>query len=364
MNTEQDRSSFSPDYAVAPGATVQELLEHLGISQAEFAERAGRPKKTINEIVKGKVAITPETALQFERVLGPRASFWNALEQNYRSALARMSEREKLASHVSWLDKFPINALVERGWLSCSSDKITLLQNLLQFFGVASPDAWSEVWRGPQRAVSFRHAASRPADVGAVAAWLRRGEIDGREMSCEPYDEPRFKTALKKIRSLTIGDINKACKEAMSLCASAGVAFVLVPELPRLRICGATRWLSPDKALIQLSLFYKRDDQFWFSFFHEAGHILLHGKKEIFVEQQNAGKEREEEEANAFAANHLVPSTQYDEFVVASDFSGSAIKKFASAIGVSASIVVGRLQHDRHIGFHERNELHTRLDWA
>jgi HTH-type transcriptional regulator/antitoxin HigA len=364
MNSESSRTSFVPDYAVPPGITLHEMLEHFGISQAELAERTGRPKKTINEIVKGKAAITPETALQLERALGPRASFWNSLEQNYRAALARMNEREKLAGHVDWLSNFPVRALIERDWLIRSEDKVTLLQHLLRFFGVASPEAWAEVWRSPQQAISFRQAASKPADVGALTSWLRKGEMLGRELACAPYDEARFKTALQEIRSLTAEEPNKACSEAKRLCASAGVAFVLVPELPKLRICGATRWLSPEKALVQLSLFYKRDDQFWFSFFHEAGHILLHGKKDIFVEQERGSKDREEQEANAFAANYLIPAIEFEDFVAQADFSSSAIKKFAETLGVSASIVVGRLQHDKLIGFNERNELHTRLMWA
>ena len=82
-------NEFVPDYAVPPGATLLELLEFLGLTQAELAARAGRPKKTINEIIKGKAAITPDTAVQLERVLGSKASFWNALEGNYRTALVR-----------------------------------------------------------------------------------------------------------------------------------------------------------------------------------------------------------------------------------------------------------------------------------
>lgn len=365
MNTEKRRSSFIPDYAVPPGATLHELLARLGISQAELAERAGRPKKTINEIVKGKSAITPETALQLERVLGARASFWNSLEQNYRAALARSEERAKLTSHVSWLDRFPVNKLIERGWIATGKDKIETLQNLLQFFGVATPESWAEVWRLPQQSVSFRRAASKGLEVGATAAWLRRGEIEARNVRCEPYDEAKFKSALKRIRELTASsDVNAACKEAKALCAAAGVALVLVPEFPKVRICGATRWLSPDKALIQLSLFYKRDDQFWFSFFHEAGHILFHGKKEIFVEQKRGGVELEEEEADAFAQSYLIPVAEYSAFVAKADFGGAAIRAFSSSIGISSSIVVGRLQHDKHIAFSERNEFHVRLDWS
>jgi len=101
MQSDSKIDTFKPDYAIPPGQTLLEHLETLGLSQAELAERTGRPKKTANEIIHGKVAITPETALQFERVLGSPASFWNALEQNYRASLARLDERRRLHSHTS-----------------------------------------------------------------------------------------------------------------------------------------------------------------------------------------------------------------------------------------------------------------------
>src|SRR5216117_4117994 len=107
MGAEQTYA-YSPDYAVPPGDTLLEVIESLGITQAELAERTGRPKKTINEIIQGKAAITPETALQLERVLGVHASFWNNLERGYREALARNNERPQLAQHLSWIDSFPL----------------------------------------------------------------------------------------------------------------------------------------------------------------------------------------------------------------------------------------------------------------
>jgi addiction module HigA family antidote len=82
-------SSFQPNYAVPPGETLRETLEFLGMTQAQLADRTGRPKKTINEIISGKAAITAETALQLERVLGVPASFWSNLERRRNSALIK-----------------------------------------------------------------------------------------------------------------------------------------------------------------------------------------------------------------------------------------------------------------------------------
>lgn len=138
----------------------------------------------------------------------------------------------------------------------------------------------------------------------------------------------------------------------------------MVPEFPKLGVFGATRWLSQDKALIQLSLHYKRADQFWFSFFHEAGHILLHGKREIFVEERKGSIDRNEEEANKFAADLLIPPHLYNKFIEKDDFSKAAILSFARQLTIAPSIVVGRLQRENKIGFNERHDLIVWLQWA
>lgn len=355
---------FSPDYIHPPGQSLVELLERKGLSQADLAERTGRPKKTINEIVKGKAAITPETALQLERVLGISASYWNNLEQFYRSSLARSEEKERLQRHVTWLTKFPVAEMIKRGWISNRTDKVELLQQLLSFFGVASPDAWDELWSNGKEAAAFRRQKADATNVALTATWLRQGELHGQAVECQPFDATRFKAALNEIRELTSeADVGAAYERARTLCANAGVAFVVVQEFPKLGVFGATRWLSHDKALIQVSLHYKRADQFWFSFFHEVGHILLHGKREIFVESKTE-KDRSEEEADKFAADLLISPSAYTKFISERDFSANAICSFARQLKIAPYIVVGRLQRERWIGFHERNELIVRLDWA
>lgn len=365
MTTSTAHRPFCPDYVHLPGQSLVDLLEERGLSQADLAERTGRPKKTINEIVKGKSAITPETALQFERVLGMPASYWNNLEQLYRSALARHEEKERLRQHVSWLAKFPVAEMIKRGWIEDRADKVELLQRLLSYFGVASPAAWDDLWSIGKEAAAFRRQKKEDADVALTATWLRQGELYGKAIHCEPFDAVRFRAALSEIRELTSrADTQAAYETARDICAKAGVAFVVVQEFPRLGVFGATRWLSQDRALIQVSLHYKRADQFWFSFFHEAGHILLHGKREIFVEEARTQKDRSEEEADKFAADLLIPPQAYAAFTAANDFSRGAIVAFANQLKIAPCIIVGRLQREKWIGFHERQDLVVRLQWV
>lgn len=353
-------NQFVPDYAIPPGETLLDTIESLGMSQAELSDRTGRPKKTINEIIKGKAPITPDTALQLERVLSVPAAFWNNLEKNYRETLARLAEQERLQEQIAWLGELPVKAMVKLDWIKPFKEKVHQLQEVLNYFGVASPECWREMWLGAQ--VAYRTSQAFESDPGAVSAWLRKGELVAREIVCKPYDEPTLKTALKTIRSITVKPPEEIQYEVVRLCADAGVAVAFVPELPKMRASGATWWLTPSKAVIQLSLRYKSDDHLWFSFFHEAGHILLHGKKEVFIEDSHTSAK--EAEANHFAAEFLIPAPKLRSFLVTSHPSKDAIRSFAAELGIAPGIVVGRLQHDGHLPPTHCNELKTRLVWA
>lgn len=355
---------FSPDYATSPGATLRDVIERLGLSQSELAERTGRPKKTINEIVQGKSAITPETALQFERVLGIHASLWLNMERAYRAVQAREQEGVRLAEHLSWLDGLPVKELVKRGWITGHADRIEQLREVLTFFGIAFPAAWDGVWTETRRATALRQGKSEDTDFGVVAVWLRKGEIDGRSRECSPYDATTFRDTLGNLRALTTLPAERFCEEAAKRCAAAGVAVVIVPELPRLRIFGAARWLSPEKALIQLSLYYKREDQLLFSFFHEAAHILLHGRRDIFVDFANGSDDKQEAEANRFASDLLIPPQAYARFTARADYTESAVIRFAREAGIAPGVVVGRLQHDREIEFNRLTRLRQTIGWS
>lgn len=365
MSTTMTHTEYRPDYVSPPGETLLEALEEREMTQAELARRMGRPKKTINEIVKGKAAITPETALQFERVLGIPATFWNKREQQYREALARLDDEQRLKGWKDWLKTLPVKQMIARGWVKRGEDKAAQVLEMLTFFGVASPDAYQVVYE--QEIVAFRKAGVSTAKVdhGATAAWLRQGEIEANEIDCKPYDEERFREALRQIRALTTEPPEVFEPEVTPLCAEAGVAVVFVPELPRTGICGATRWLTPTKALMQLSLRYKTEDNLWFSFFHEAGHILLHHKKEVFLETGEMTGNDEEDAANEFARDVLIPMPEWQQFVGSGQYHSKAdIADFAARVGIAPGIVVGRLQHDNYLPFSHCNDLKQRLEWV
>jgi HTH-type transcriptional regulator / antitoxin HigA len=349
--SEMTKNQYAPDAVSAPGETLEEVLETRGMSQAELAERTGRPKKTINEIVRGKAAITAETALQLERVLGIPAAFWIAREQNYREALARSREMNEFSRESAWLDRIPWRVMVKLGWIAGYRDKAMQLEEVLRFFGVASPASWDGFWNAS--AAAFRQSQSFKIDPGATAAWLRKGEIEAASQSCHEFSTNAFKEALGRIRALTRDLPADFIRLLGDECRAAGVIVVFVPELPGTRVWGATRWISGSRAIIQLSLRYKTDDHFWFTFFHEAAHLLLHGRRDVFLEEDEKETDNREAEADAFAREWLIPETRYRVFRRRGSYSCAAASRFAFELGIAAGIVVGRLQHD---GLMERSQ--------
>ena len=353
------RYPFEPDYAVPPGKTLRETIDTLNMKQRELAVRTGLTPKTINLIAKGRAPITPDTAVLLERVTGVPARMWNNLESNYREQLAKIEDRRRLEADLDWLKCIPTRELIDRGVIDEQPDKPALLQAVLRFFGVSSSQAWRNLWMHP--AGAWRKSKCFRNKPGATATWLRLGELEALKIKTKPYHPEKFKGALHQIRRLTVERPSVFGPRMQELCAGAGAALVFVPQIKGCPASGVTRWLTPDKALLQVSLRYGTNDHFWFTFFHEAGHILNDPKKEVFIETGH-GDEPREEQANRFAANHLVPQARADE--LPGLITRANVIAFAKSIGIAPGIVVGRLQKEGIIGPSYLNELKQRFAWA
>lgn len=348
---------FAPDYATPPGESLRQTLEALQMTQAELAERAQLSTKHINQIVQGLAPLTPDTALALERVTGAPASFWSSLEANYQLAKARQAELGEAEAERDWIASFPLAQLRARGVLDDDRDYLSVRQQLLAFFGVASRAAWERVWESP--AASFRRSRAYRVDDHATACWLRLGELEAARVKTAPFDPQRFRRALTRIRrsmSAPPAEFDPILRES---CAESGVAVALVDEIKGSRANGAVRWLTPTKALLQLSLRYRWEDVFWFSFFHEAGHILLHGKRDAFVETAQPGDSAEERQADDFAKRWLIPEDDADR--LSGLRTDDDIRRFASELRLPPAVVVGRLQHDQLIAYSRGNHLRRRF---
>lgn len=350
-------SIYKPDMAILPGATLIETLDSIGMSQKELSERMNRPAQAINEIIKGEKQITYETAIQFERILNIPASFWLNLEQNYRTTLERIEDEKRLIGELYLVRNYPYQEMARLGWVSRTEDRAEQHKNLLNYFGVQSLKLVKQT-----EEVAFRVAHDKKFSPYTMAAWLRRGEILAREIETKEFNKNKLQDNIDKLRRMTILPPNKFETDLVKLCSESGISLVFIPHLKKTHVQGSTKWLTSSKALIQLSLRYKYNDIFWFTFFHELAHIILHGKKDKFLDLEDTNKEDKKElEANKYAEDTLIPFSQYQGFLLGNDYSKLNIINFAKTIGIDPAIVVGRLQYNGKIGFNQLNDLRSKF---
>ena len=308
-----------------------------------------------------------------ECVLGKSASYWLGLDSQYQIHKAKEENDEHLRKEIGLLEELDLKSLIKNDWIKPYTDRLEQLKELYRFFGVASKKQIPQVWS--QLEVSYRTSEQFKQSHLHILAWLRKGELIAHQIKCAPFSAKKFKDALLSCRKLTVEEFSEMKLKLQEICADAGVAVVYVPEIKKVSTSGAARWLDKSKAMIQLSLRGKRDDKFWFNFYHEAGHILLHGRKEQFIDNNgNANPLSEdsyhteenrfkEKEADEFAANYLIPRKDFSLFVSKADFSESSICQFATSQGIAPGIVVGQLQSRGYLNWSQLNNLKKKYEF-
>lgn len=347
--------------AIPPGETIKEQLDFREMNQKEFAVRMGLSEKHISQLINGLVPLTHETALKLESVLGVPARFWNNLEALYQEDLARIEQEINFEQERKIIEKIPYQDLVKYGYVKIATSANEKIVELRRFFESASLKNIPDI--GSFNA-AFRIVDHGKASEFALSAWLQMGNLTARQIDTKPFDRNRLKARLSKIRAMTTYDPKLFLPLLSTMLSDCGIALVTVPHLPKTYAHGATLWPTKNKAVIMLSLRGKDADKFWFSLFHEIGHIMLHDKNDSYIQYDTLDITNPREvEADQFASDTLIPESEYKNFVTQQDFSTRSVQSFAKKIAIMDGIVVGRLQHDGQVLFQNLNGLKTKYEW-
>lgn len=339
-----------------PGEVLKEELEARGWAQVELAEIMGRPTKAINEIIAGKKAITPETAVQLAEALGTSAALWMNLETQYQ--LSKVQTRDQaIARRAALYDTFPVREMIKRGWVQATEDLDELQQRFLAFFGMQS--------LSDKPAVAFAAKKTDPFEgvIMAQVAWLLRARQMASSHVYKRFDRAGLAAALPELSKLRTAP--EEVRHASRLLADVGVRLVFVEALPSSKIDGACFWLESQQPVVAMSLRLDRIDNFWFVLRHELEHVLQgHGQTRGFVlDQDIEGMDtseiaEEERLANAAAAQFCIDQAQLSDFIarVAPYFSEERVTLFAKRMGVHTGLVAGQLR--RRLNRYDRWSAH------
>jgi len=347
--------AFEPNWASPPGGTILDILEAKRVPLSEFAHQIDCSYEFAEALIEGRTTINLALARQLRRVIGGSVEFWMSRDFQYQEDIARVQKK--------WMADLPLEDMIRYGWLKPGVLPQENLDACLKFFGVPSVDKWHERYSNLPEEIAFRTSPSFASKTAAVAAWLREGELVSEAIACEPWNANRFKQRLSTVRSLTkIKNPSSFIPDLQWHCSQCGVAVAIVRAPSGCRASGATRFISPKKAILQLSFRYLTDDQFWFTFFHEAGHLLLHASGDVILEGIEKNLSTKEKEANEFAARTLIPVELSSDLAKLS-LNARDVVRFAVKLGVSPGIIVGQLQHLRRIGPGKLNKLKRRYKW-
>jgi HTH-type transcriptional regulator / antitoxin HigA len=346
---------WTPSIAIHAGGFLEDTLTEYGMSQANLAERAGLSKKIINDIVRARNPITYSTAFKLSKVFDLPAEYWMKLQQSYDDTVARSEENVKLADEVekqvykfeeTYAELKQVGGFVSGlPWSQDNFGKIAL--ELQRFFAVDSLSFLEE----NTVEFSFRKYMRENVNPYTLSAWLRIGKIKAHNTRTETFNEKKLKSALPILRKLSNKRPNEYLKEVETILASSGIVVVYMPKMKNTHVQGASKWITSDKVLLMLNTHKRTEGQFWFNLFHELGHILLHGKKDVFVDfDKNGNKTEEEKEADRFAQRNLIKDFEdtmrfFEEKYTKVGLS-QAIKSTAKREDISPAIFAGRLSSE------------------
>jgi len=346
-----NKRTFNPGIAVAPGETLQEVLDDREMSQKELASRMGVTPKHINKIIKGTAAISHEISIKLEIVFGIKASFWNKLESKYREDKARLESTSNIEDEEKLLDFIPYNEIAKLGWVEETKIKLEKIVNLRKFFGIASLNSVSTVQHA-----AFRKSTKFEANPYVIATWLNKAELLAREIETSVYKRNNVEKAIPEFKKLTKLPAKAAIPKLKILCSEVGIALVILPHINKTYLNGVTKWISSDKAMIALSLKGAYEDIFWFTFFHELGHIMQEKKSEIFVDGDDYSLNESEIDADYFALNSLLKADCYNQLVDNKQYLNKVqLRSFAEENDIHIGIVIGRLMKDGYIEYKNKS---------
>lgn len=345
-------NQYTPDIVFHPGTTLNEKLEEMGMSRKEFALRTGKPEKTIIAVLKAESSLTPEMAILFENVTQIPAKFWINKQARYNEYVARLKQEEGIENSIEWAKQFPYAEMAKCDWVPPTRKIEEKTINMFSFFGIASHNAWEKLYIESELKVAAYTSLKQSHEPHAISAWLRQGELSARQIEAPLFDLKKLKGNIPAMRELMKEQPVTFFEELQQLCLKAGVILLFTPKLPKVPLSGSTRWLN-NTPLIQLTARYKKNDSFWFTFFHELGHIILHGKKFISLENIDfaTADPDKEEEANQFAISQTFTIQQEKEVLGNKTITEQDILYYSSKFNTHPAMIIGRLQHDGYIHY-------------
>jgi len=359
-------NGLSREFIIHPGETLKEILEDRNMSQRELSIRTGVKEAHISKLVNCLKPISVSFAKKLEYALGIDASFWVNLQANYEKEVADFEEINMiLKEELEILQKLKnITEYIQQiGLLKQEEQEPMLVIKLRKILNVSSLTAIPEI----SQAGAYRLAVADNVDPYILFTWLRICDlIANNQQVNQELDNDKLRTKLSLIRELTFEeDIESIHMKLKDYFAECGIKFAIVKHFTGAPVQGVIKRNNDGTLSLIMTVRRKFADVFWFTLFHEIGHILNEDIEDKLIDYEFVRNDVENR-ADEFAANALINSDLYNSFVKSGDFSLMRINQFCAEQNIPSFILIGRLQKDEYLKYHEysREKIRYELDEA
>lgn len=346
-----------------PGEFIQDELDARGWAQADLADIMGRPPRVINEIIAGKRGISPETAQGLGDAFGTGAQFWMNMEAAYQ--LSKIRSDDRVVRRAALFEKVPLKEMFRRHWIENSDNLDVVEKQVKTFFQLKSIE---------DPLPSLAHAARKSADysemTSAMCAWMLRVRQLASTLKAPRFSEQDLESCFAKLKQLMANP--EDARHVQRVLLEHGIRFVVIEPLSGSKVDGACLWLNKSSPVVAASLRYDRIDAFWFTLWHELGHVKNRDGMETAIydtdlvgegAKSSADKPPEELAADDFSTKSCIDQPELQGFIarVHPLYSKLKIMGFAAKLGVHPGIVVGQLQHRQKIPYSYHREMLARI---
>ena len=359
----KNMSGLSRELIIHPGETLKEVLEEREMSQRELAMRTDVTEAHISNVVNCQKSISVTFAKKLEYALGVDASFWINLQANHDKELADFEELNAISSEeLEILERLKsiVKHLQQIGIIDQGVRGSMFVIQLRKLLNVSSLERIPEV---SQATGAYRLATATNVDPYVLFTWLRMCDLmtDYQQIEQE-LDTDELKKKLPLLKELMFEDVDKIQSKLKTYFAECGIKFSLAKHFRGAPVQGVIKKNSDGTLGLILTIRRKFADIFWFTLFHEVGHIINGDIEDKLIDYEFT-KSEAEDRADEFAANVLIDSEKYEQFMKRGDYSLRCIKPFSAEQNIPPYILIGRLQKDRHLKYHQYSAEKVRYEW-
>lgn len=341
-------NGLSLDFIIHPGETIKEVLEEKQMNQEELAIRTGFSPKHVSEVVNGKKGISPSFAKSLQYVFGIPASFWINLQGIYDKELLEYKEQVEI-------DENEVNIIKQLKDLIKYAEELQIIKKtkneisqIIELRNICNVTNLTYINKLCTSAVAFRKSKTIETNLYVLYVWIRICELIAEKSKIEnEYNEEKLKANISDIKKCMYLEVNEAIRELTRIFAECGIIFQVVKNFTGAPVQGFIK-KNDNRIILSMTIRGAFADIFWFTLFHEIGHLLNDDIGNFnFIDFANS-KSDMEDLADKYARNTLINEDDFNNFINQQNLTESDIINFAKQQNVQPFIVVGRIQKEKN----------------